>query len=104
MIDGGMVESPAVFEFLPATRVLSVAPDVGSELGGGAFVIAGANLAPGGVAKVGTVAPVAARFVSEEAAEAETAKAKAAEAEDMMLAMMVVRHRLTKPSRYTTRS
>ena len=70
MIDGGMVESPAVFEFLPATRVLSVAPDVGSELGGGAFVIAGANLAPGGVAKVGTVAPVAARFVSEEAAEA----------------------------------
>ena len=47
MIDGGMVESPAVFEFLPATRVLSVAPDVGSELGGGAFVIAGANLAPG---------------------------------------------------------
>ena len=62
-------ETLPVFEFLTDAFVSGVFPQTGSEFGGSSLVISGADFAPSSAARFGTLAPVAARWISNERIE-----------------------------------
>ena len=62
-------ETLPVFEFLADAFVSGVFPQTGSEFGGSSLVISGADFAPSSAARFGTLAPVAARWISNERIE-----------------------------------
>jgi hypothetical protein len=57
------------FGFSPDPRVLGVMPDEGVELGGTSLHVHGAYFAPGSVVRIGSVAPISARWLSGEVLE-----------------------------------
>ena len=57
------------FGYVSDPHIAGLSPDVGLEIGGTPIRVSGANFLPGDVARVGTIGPIAARYIGSDALE-----------------------------------